>query len=84
MSVFEGRAWIANKGLLDVSIEVENGHISSVKKTNSNPDKEKVNGLILPAQLHPDWEEKIKPLYERLELQNKCEEKSRGLDVYGP
>ena len=51
MSVFEGRAWIANQGLLDVSIEVDNGYISSVKKTNSNPDKEKVNGLILPAAM---------------------------------
>ena len=51
MSVFEGRAWISNEGLLDVSIEVDNGHISSVKKINLEPNKEKVRGLILPAAL---------------------------------
>jgi len=51
MSVFEGRAWISNQGLLDVSIEVDNGYISSVKKTNLEPNKEKVRGLILPAAL---------------------------------
>jgi len=51
MSVFEGRAWISNQGLLDVSIEVDNGHISSVKKINLEPNKEKVRGLILPAAL---------------------------------
>ena len=38
MSVFEGRAWISNQGLVDVSIEVEEGYISSVKKTNLNPN----------------------------------------------
>ena len=47
MSVFEGRAWISNQGLVDVSIEVDNGYISSVKKTNLDPNREKVNGLIL-------------------------------------
>ena len=46
MSVFEGKAWISNQGLLDVSIEVEGGYISSVKKTNLEPNKEKVKGLI--------------------------------------
>tara|TARA_B100000029_G_C17496345_1_gene931056 strand:- start:226 stop:1443 length:1218 start_codon:yes stop_codon:yes gene_type:complete len=51
MSVFEGRAWISNQGLVDVSIEVDNGYISSVKKTNLDPNKEKVNGLILPAAM---------------------------------
>ena len=51
MSVFEGRAWISNQGLLDVSIEVDNGYISSVKKTNLSPNKEKVKGLILPAAM---------------------------------
>ncbi len=51
MSVFEGRAWISNQGLLDVSIEVDNGYISSVKKTNLDPNKEKVKGLILPAAM---------------------------------
>ena len=51
MSVFEGRAWISNQGLVDVSIEVDNGYISSVKKTNLDPNKEKVKGLILPAAM---------------------------------
>ena len=51
MSVFEGRAWISNQGLVDVSIEVEEGYISSVKKTNLNPNREKVDGLILPAAM---------------------------------
>ena len=51
MSVFEGRAWISNQGLLDVSIEVDNGYISSVKKTNLDPNREKVKGLILPAAM---------------------------------
>ena len=51
MSVFEGRAWISNQGLLDVSIEVDNGYISSVKKTNLDPNKKKVKGLILPAAM---------------------------------
>jgi len=51
MSVIEGRAWISNQGLLDVSIEVDNGYISSVKKTNLDPNKEKVKGLILPAAM---------------------------------
>lgn len=51
MSVFEGKAWISNQGLLDVSIEVEGGYISSVKKTNLEPNKEKVKGLILPAAM---------------------------------
>ena len=51
MSAFEGRAWISNQGLVDVSIEVEEGYISSVKKTNLNPNREKVDGLILPAAM---------------------------------
>ena len=51
MSIFEGRAWISNQGLLDVSIEVDNGYISSVKKTNLSSNKEKVKGLILPAAM---------------------------------
>ena len=51
MSVFEGKAWISKKGLVDVSIEVENGYISSVKKTRLEPNKEKAQGLILPAAL---------------------------------
>ena len=51
MSVFEGRAWISNQGLVDVSIEVEEGYISSVKKTNLSPNREKVDGLILPAAM---------------------------------
>ena len=51
MSVFEGKAWISKQGLVDVSIEVENGYISSVKKTNLEPSKEKARGLILPAAL---------------------------------
>ena len=41
MSVFEGKAWISKQGLVDVSIEVENGYISSVKKTSLEPKKEK-------------------------------------------
>ena len=51
MSVFEGKAWISKQGLVDVSIEVDNGYISSVRKTNSEPDKEKARGIILPAAL---------------------------------
>ena len=51
MSVFEGKAWISKQGLVDVSIEVENGYISSVKKTSLEPKKEKAQGLILPAAL---------------------------------
>ena len=51
MSVFEGKAWISKKGLVDVSIEVVNGYISSVKKTRLEPNKEKAQGLILPAAL---------------------------------
>ena len=31
MSVFEGRAWISNQGLVDVSIEVEEGYISQLR-----------------------------------------------------
>ena len=34
MSVFEGKAWISKQGLVDVCIEVDDGYISSVKKTN--------------------------------------------------
>tara|TARA_B100000953_G_scaffold276776_1_gene251167 strand:- start:438 stop:1655 length:1218 start_codon:yes stop_codon:yes gene_type:complete len=51
MSVFEGRAWIPNQGLLDVCIGVKNGKISSVKKNSVDAGKEKVKGLILPAAL---------------------------------
>ena len=51
MAVFEGKAWISKQGLVDVSIEVENGYISSVKKTSLEPKKEKAQGLILPAAL---------------------------------
>ena len=51
MSVFEGKAWISKQGLVDVSIEVDNGYISSVKKTSLEPKKEKAQGLILPAAL---------------------------------
>ena len=51
MSVFEGKAWISKHGLADVSIEVENGYISSVKKTSLESKKEKAQGLILPAAL---------------------------------
>ena len=51
MSVFEGKAWISKQGLVDVSIEVENGYISSVKKTSLESKKEKAQGLILPAAL---------------------------------
>ena len=51
MSVFEGKAWISKQGLVDVSIGVENGYISSVKKTSLEPKKEKAQGLILPAAL---------------------------------
>jgi len=51
MTVFEGRSWISKQGLIDVSIEVDNGYISSVKKTNLEPKKEKARGIILPAAL---------------------------------
>ena len=51
MSVFEGKAWISNQGLVDVSIEVDKGYISSVRKTNPEPNKEKARGIILPAAL---------------------------------
>ena len=51
MSVFEGKAWISKQGLVDVCIEVENGYISSVKKTSLESKKEKAQGLILPAAL---------------------------------
>lgn len=37
-------------------------------------------GVVLPAHLDPDWEEHIKPIYEKLRLKNNCEEKRRGLD----
>ena len=51
MSVFEGRAWISKRGLVDVSIEVDNGYISSVKKTSLESNKEKARGIILPGAL---------------------------------
>jgi len=51
MTVFEGRSWISKQGLIAVSIEVDNGYISSVKKTNLEPKKEKARGIILPAAL---------------------------------
>ena len=41
MSVFRGKAWISKQGLVDVSIEVEKGYISSVKKTSLEPKEEK-------------------------------------------
>ena len=61
MSVFEGRAWISNQGLLDVSIEVDNGYISSVKKTNLEPNKEKV-GAITSSQVREIAEIKMPDL----------------------
>jgi len=51
MAVFEGKSWISNQGLVDVSIGVDDGYISSVKKINLEPKKEKARGLILPAAL---------------------------------
>ena len=52
MTVFEGRAWISKQqALVDVSIEVDNGLISSVKKNSLERKKEKVQGIILPSAL---------------------------------
>mgnify|MGYP001426672508 FL=1 len=49
MEVFEGRAWISGQGIIDTCIGVEDGKISSVKKTLKGDVHKKFEGVILPS-----------------------------------
>ena len=49
MEVFEGRAWISGQGIIDTCIGVEDGKISSVKKTLKGDVHKKFEGVILPG-----------------------------------